>query len=389
MHICFLDGHYPDRNGLSGGGAGWYIKTIGGKHIIDGHIVTVIKSTPNNFINNYIDNNGIRVIHYRTSSRFLTYLSRFPFFAFLIRPLEWIIHSWTAYKTIHIQNLKKKIDIIETVDGGNIWLSISKLIPFIEHVHCSQFTIKNQCELPIDLGTRIERKLQLISLRRAFAVISPSNAMLQIVENENRKKLKYKKQIPLCLNRGTAIQNNKNKTTRFIFASRNDALKGGNTLLKAIESANKEIEKKATFYFIGYEPCPNKEYPSNIIFKPFMPRNELLGFYPQCDVALLPSLFDNSPLFIYESMAAGLPVIATNVGGIPELIEHAKTGYLFEMGDDKKLASFILDLIRDPVNREYMSENAQKFIRNYASLEKIAGQKMNLYNTVIMDSRNK
>jgi glycosyltransferase involved in cell wall biosynthesis len=280
--------------------------------------------------------------------------------------------------------LKKKIDIIETVDGGNIWLSISKLIPFIEHVHCSQFTIKNQCELPIDLGTRIERKLQLISLRRAFAVISPSNAMLQIVENENRKKLKYKKQIPLCLNRGTAIQNNKNKTTRFIFASRNDALKGGNTLLKAIESANKEIEKKATFYFIGYEPCPNKEYPSNIIFKPFMPRNELLGFYPQCDVALLPSLFDNSPLFIYESMAAGLPVIATNVGGIPELIYHGKNGFLIEKGDIGSLSHWIIELVENPKIRKKMGNNARKFIMDYANVEKIANQKIKLYQSLII-----
>jgi len=301
----------------------------------------------------------------------------------LTRTFGWIAHSWTAFKTIYYQNQKKTIDIIETVDGGNFWLSLTKMFPYIEHVHCSQYTVKNQCGLPIDMGTKIERKIQLLSLRKANAVISPSNAMLHIVDKENGNKILNTAQIPLCINGEISIQIKRKSPTKFIFASRNDILKGGETLLKAIQLANKEIEENSTFYFIGYEPNVESLYPPNIVFKKFLPRNELLEFYPECDVALLPSLFDNSPLFIYESMAAGLPVIATNVGGIPELIHHGKNGYLIEKGDDVALSNRIIEMVLNPNKRDHMGKNARKFIMDYANVEKIANKKIKLYQKII------
>ena len=306
-----------------------------------------------------------------------------PIFSILTRSLGWVIHSWTAYKTIYNQNKIKNIDIIETVDGGNYWLSLTKKIPIIEHAHCSNYTIKKQCDLPIDLGTKLERKFQLMTLRNANAVISPSNAMLHIVEKENGNKLLNTIQIPLCIKGDISHQINQKSPTKFIFASRNDTLKGGNTLLKAIQLANNEIEEKSKFYFIGYEPRDESQYPPNIVFKKFLPRNELLEFYPECDVALLPSLFDNSPLFIYESMAAGLPVIATNVGGIPELIHHGKNGYLIEKGDDVALSNRIIEMVLNPNKRDHMGKNARKFIMDYANVEKIANKKIKLYQKII------
>ena len=47
MRICFLDGNFPEKDGSGGGGAGWYIKTIGKQHIRDGHTVLILKSVPN------------------------------------------------------------------------------------------------------------------------------------------------------------------------------------------------------------------------------------------------------------------------------------------------------------------------------------------------------
>ena len=114
-----------------------------------------------------------------------------------------------------------------------------------------------------------------------------------------------------------------------------------------------------------------------------MSRNKILEEYAKSDVALLPSLFDNSPLFIYESMVSGIPVIATNVGGIPELIKHGETGYLFKKSDYKALARHIINMVENPKKRMEMGRKARHFIMRYAYAPKIAKKKKSIFQELI------
>ena len=383
MHICFLNGHYPNKDGTGGGGAGWYIKMLSQNHVKNGNQVTILKISPNRFIENYIENSGVRVLHYTTSFPFLYYFSKIPFLQYLTRTLGYIKHSWTAYKKILKIDSTNPIDIIEVVDGGNFWLVFFKKFKYIEHLHCSAYTIKKQTMQKIPISHYLERKINLFSSARADAVISPSNAMIKIVEEEQNKKFQIKKMIPLGIEKNKYTAINKTNKVQFIFASRNDPFKGGDSLIKAIRLVNTKINNKVEFQFVGYIPISNNMIPSNIIIKDFLPRKQLLELYNHCDVALLPSLFDNSPLFIYETMAAGLPVIATNVGGIPELIDHGKTGFLFEVNDYKCLADQIITLVNNPHLRIRMGENARKSILQKASIKIIAQHKLSLYNSII------
>lgn len=60
------------------------------------------------------------------------------------------------------------------------------------------------------------------------------------------------------------------------------------------------------------------------------------------------------PNAILESMLFAKPVVATEVGGVPELIDHGVEGYLVKSGDPEGFADRVVDLIRDPVRREVM-----------------------------------
>jgi glycosyltransferase involved in cell wall biosynthesis/CelD/BcsL family acetyltransferase involved in cellulose biosynthesis len=71
------------------------------------------------------------------------------------------------------------------------------------------------------------------------------------------------------------------------------------------------------------------------------------------DVAVLSSIWEGSPLSVMEFMQAGKPVVATRVGGVPELVEHERTGLLVEPGDPAGLAGAIGRLLRD---REFAAE---------------------------------
>ncbi|MDG6256465.1 MAG: glycosyltransferase family 4 protein [Methanomicrobiaceae archaeon] len=71
--------------------------------------------------------------------------------------------------------------------------------------------------------------------------------------------------------------------------------------------------------------------------------------YRETDVLILPSIWpENQPVTITEAMSAKIPVIASGLGGIPELIEDGKTGYLFNAGDAENLAQKMLEFIVHP-----------------------------------------
>jgi glycosyltransferase involved in cell wall biosynthesis len=67
----------------------------------------------------------------------------------------------------------------------------------------------------------------------------------------------------------------------------------------------------------------------------------------ESDVYVLPSYFEAMPLSILEAMSYGLPVIATTVGGVPEIVKNGKNGFLITPGDKKELAKSIKMFLHD------------------------------------------
>jgi glycosyltransferase involved in cell wall biosynthesis len=110
---------------------------------------------------------------------------------------------------------------------------------------------------------------------------------------------------------------------------------------------------------------------------------QLIRLYSASDVFVLPSLQDNLPNTVVESMSCGIPVIAFNTGGLPEMIDHKINGYLSVLEDDDDLAeglNFILfksdypsikNEARNKVIRKYSNDIiAKDFIRLYEKLLK-------------------
>jgi glycosyltransferase involved in cell wall biosynthesis len=75
---------------------------------------------------------------------------------------------------------------------------------------------------------------------------------------------------------------------------------------------------------------------------------EKLDSFANADIYVLPSHHEGMPMTIIEAMASGLPVVATAVGGIPELVVSGKTGYLVPTSNPPELAKAIANLISDP-----------------------------------------
>ena len=76
-----------------------------------------------------------------------------------------------------------------------------------------------------------------------------------------------------------------------------------------------------------------------------IPHHQLPEYYSAADVVAVPSIYDAFPKVVLEALACGTPVVAFNAGGIPEMIQHGKTGFLAEVGDVKGLADLLIKVL--------------------------------------------
>ena len=110
----------------------------------------------------------------------------------------------------------------------------------------------------------------------------------------------------------------------------------------------------------------------------------LLG---QADCLVLPSYHEGMPMAILEAMALGLPVIATRVGGIPEVITHGVDGLLIAAGDRKALLIELLRLQGDPTLRILMGRAARSLIRQHFTKNQILPMIESLYRDVLEECK--
>jgi glycosyltransferase involved in cell wall biosynthesis len=106
---------------------------------------------------------------------------------------------------------------------------------------------------------------------------------------------------------------------------------------------------------------------------------EKLRAFSEADVFVLPSYVEGTPNAVLEAMAAGRAVIATRVGGIPDLIEPEKTGILIEAGDIAALGVALVRLRQHPELRQALGEQARQYIHGHHDISNIWPQLLNLF----------
>ncbi|MDX9834474.1 MAG: glycosyltransferase [Desulfobulbus sp.] len=117
----------------------------------------------------------------------------------------------------------------------------------------------------------------------------------------------------------------------------------------------------------------------------FLPgfRKDFLSVLPEVDVFVLPSLTEGLPNVVLEAYAWHKPVIATSVGGTPEVVQHGETGFLYSPHDVTMLVDYLLGLAKDTKKRSSMGEKGYKFVRDCFSYERQLIEYLMLYNRLI------
>lgn len=117
-------------------------------------------------------------------------------------------------------------------------------------------------------------------------------------------------------------------------------------------------------------------------------RMDVPAFLAQATVSVLPSLSEGLPNTVIESMAAGVPVVATRVGGTPELIIEGETGLLIPPGDSTALARAVETLLEDPRLAERLGKAAQQRVRRNMSFDAMYRATVDIYQDVLSSEKS-
>ena len=112
--------------------------------------------------------------------------------------------------------------------------------------------------------------------------------------------------------------------------------------------------------------------------------DDIVAAYNSADALVVPSLEDNLPNTIVESLACGTPVVAFRTGGIPEMIDHQQNGYLAAVGSAQELADGLAFVLTHP-NPDELRRNARQAAETLFSEEVVARQHIDLYRSLLSE----
>jgi glycogen synthase len=136
--------------------------------------------------------------------------------------------------------------------------------------------------------------------------------------------------------------------------------------------------------------------PGLVWIEEMLPKEEVIALYSGAEVFVCPSIYEPFGIINLEAMACGTPVVASAVGGIPEVVVHGETGLLVPVEQMKEapfepvsadsfafnLAEAINELMRDEVRRRYMGKEARRRVEEVFSWDAIARRTAELYREV-------
>lgn len=256
-------------------------------------------------------------------------------------------------------------------------LSLIKGKPIIFTVHGTRLFEK----IPVYTPSRLLERFILtginynvqISVTRAFLKIKNINKNIVVIPNGINHK-EFNQSVK------------KSQFFKIIWVGRFDPVKRVQDLILATYIASQKIANlKLVLIGYGYEKEKIKKLVknlnlSNVDFKEIKERRELIKEYKSSHLFVLPSTSEGLPLTLLEAQAAGLPIVATNVGGIPEVVKNGENGILVPPRKPQLLANAIINALGD---KKTFGENAFKNAQRFCNWEEIAKDTLKVYKNIL------
>jgi glycosyltransferase involved in cell wall biosynthesis len=282
---------------------------------------------------------------------------------------------------------EEPIDIVEVTEGFSM-ANLSGYWPVIVRAHGSDWTFRRFCgdgEAKADDWLMSEQRKQLLGAQRTTALST------QLAEHL-RDVLQLSSPIdvmPYGIDTTVFAPNSHAPVNPpvLLTVGRLERRKGVDVLLRAMPRVWQRFPD-AQVRLIGNEgdlsrgdllamvPADNRE---QIVFPGFLERDQLVKEYQHATIYIAPTQYETFGYTVLEAMACGRPVISTQVGAIPELVDDGKTGLLVPWNDPTELAEAIIKLLDDPASAARMGAAGREKASNDFALETIVQRNLDSY----------
>lgn len=179
-----------------------------------------------------------------------------------------------------------------------------------------------------------------------------------------------------------------NKTIKMMTSGDFLSYKGHDLLLESlIDLKRKGFKFELNMFGTGYLRSTYEEFTQQydlpVFYKGYVSRAELVSNLQDCDIFIQPSRLENCPFSVLEAMACGCSIVCSNVGGMPEMVEHNYNGLIFNNEDVMGLSKSLEELIENSAKRDMMRRNSRKRAENLFSIEQMVDKTINIYKSVI------
>lgn len=386
LHICYISQEYPPETGW--GGIGSYTYEMAHALAGAGHRVTVISRALE--AESVITRDGVEVHRVAPSPAW----DAFPALWRINR--IWAGFAWAAMRKIRKLHREHPIDIVEAAEGRADSF-FSGLIPggpkALVRLHTARVFVDRINKVPALAAGRREYWLEKKAIAHASIVTAPSRAVIELTKTWIP--LTNALVIPNPVDTEKFSPGTSTRTPTVLYVGRLERNKGVETIASLIPAVLRQFPS-AQFRFVGTDGMDENgvswrerlsaaaapHHQAQLRFEQ-LSREELPDAYRQAAVCILPSTWENCPYALLEAMACGTPVVASNSGGIPEIVEHGVSGFLEQTGDAAAFATRIVSLLEDEEWRATIGDRARSRIEETFSVARVAPKMMAVYEGTI------
>lgn len=399
MKIALVNSEYPTTTGMDHGGIATYTFTLANMLVENGHIVHLF-SREGVFTDEASDKVTLHTITYRKQSNiFKRLLSRL-----FLDDNDWQRGlAFDLFQKVNFLARKKDIDIVEYPEYGGLGFYFKSKggIPTVVTLHTPTELVDTLNEIaPTAVSSKMYH-MEKVSIVNASACKSPSKALKEYTTNyyhidpSRISVLKNPFSAEYARVKYVAKSDPAAGPFNVLFSGRLEYRKGAEILLRSIKRilaihpdisftiAGETDIKHHQNYRAAIERILSPEERQRVWFLGAVNRKNLFALYKNSSCFLFPSLFENAPYALLEAMANGLPVIASDKGGIPEFIEHGTNGLLFSPLDKDEPAQSIAKLFHNRELAAALGLAAEIAIDKQFDVKKHASEYIDFYQSVI------